>query len=75
MPKTREVYLLTGNTVEDIKRQLNAYLRSISDRVDKLEGIRGELETASGTFTDDVTAQEAGIAVTDDTDTEIHSLR
>lgn len=73
MPKAREFYLVTGNTVQEIKTQLNGFLSRLADRVDKIEGLRGELETESGTFQGDVTAP--AVAVTDDSDTEIHSLR
>lgn len=74
MAKSREVYILTGRDHESLKRELSVYLSRISDRMDKLEGLRGELETESGTFNGDVTVNEADVLVIDENGTKIHSL-
>lgn len=74
MAETREVYLITGNDLESVKRQLNGFLARLADRVDKLEGLRGELETESGTFGGDVTIHESAVLVKDENDTTLHSL-
>lgn len=73
MAKSREVYLITGNDLESIKRQLNTLLSRFVDRLDKLEGLRGELETESGTFGGDITAN-ADLVVNDDDGNVIHAL-
>ena len=73
MARTREVYIVTGGDLEAIKRQLNGYLTRLADRMDKLEGLRGELETESGTFDGDVTAN-ADVLVNDDNGNLIHSM-
>jgi len=71
--RTREVYIVTGGDLEAIKRQLNGYLTRLADRMDKLEGLRGELETESGTFDGDITAN-ADVLVNDDNGNLIHSM-
>lgn len=73
MARTREVYIVTGGDLEAIKRQLNGYLTRLADRMDKLEGLRGELETESGTFDGDITAN-ADVLVNDDNGNLIHSM-
>lgn len=73
MANSREIYLITGNDLESIKRQLNGYLSRLADRVDKLEGLRGELETESGTFAGDITAN-ADVIVNDERGEKIHSM-
>lgn len=74
MARTREVYIVTGGDLEAIKRQLNGYLTRLADRMDKLEGLRGELETESGTFGGDITAN-ADVIVNDENGDLIHSLK
>ena len=41
MARTRDSYLVTGSTPEEIKRNVNFLLQRLADRIDKLEGIRG----------------------------------
>lgn len=61
---TRELYQITAETPDGIRRELNFILQRLADRMDKLEGIRGGTDlTVSG----DVT-------VNDDSDEVIHSL-
>lgn len=74
MAETREVYLITGSDLESVKRQLNMFLARLADRIDKLEGLRGELETESGHFAGDVTVS-ADVIVNDDDGQEIHSFK
>ena len=44
MSKTRENYQLSANSVYELVAQLNFILQRISDRLDKIEGLRGESE-------------------------------
>ena len=68
--QTKDRYLISGNSLDDVKRELNFVMQRIADRLDKMEGVRG---TSSPTF-DDV-AVGGDITVTDDDDEVIHSLR
>jgi hypothetical protein len=72
MTKTRENYQISAGDLNGIVLRLNSILSRISDRLDKMEGLRGELETESGTFNGDVEA--TGILVSDTNDTQIHSM-
>jgi len=38
---TQRAYIVSGNTLEEIKQSLNFHLQDIADRLDKLEAIRG----------------------------------
>lgn len=64
MPKTRD----NSQIIEGDWSGLNFLLQRIADRLDKLEGLRDTLETEGGG------AFKGRITVTDDNDTEIHSL-
>ena len=44
MSKTRENYQLSASNVYELVAQLNFILQRISDRLDKIEGLRGESE-------------------------------
>ena len=44
MSKTRENYQLSANSVYELVAQINFILQRISDRLDKIEGLRGESE-------------------------------
>jgi len=39
---SKERYLITGSTLDDILNSLNFAMQRIGDRLDKLEGIRGK---------------------------------
>lgn len=65
-------YQVTTTDPQGMLLRLNSVLSSISDRLDKLEGFRGELETASGTFTGDVDGKT--LKVTDSNNTKIQSM-
>lgn len=52
----RESYQIGATNVNDLVTSLNRILGRISDRLDKIEGLRDELETASGTFSGDVSS-------------------
>jgi carbonic anhydrase/acetyltransferase-like protein (isoleucine patch superfamily) len=41
MAKTRDSYLLTARTVDELARNLNFLLQRFADRIDRIEGIRG----------------------------------
>ena len=73
MAISKENYQITATEIQGMLLRLNSVTSSISDRLDKLEGFRGELETAGGTFTGDVDANE--VKVTDSNDTKIHSIK
>ena len=73
MPATKENYQITATDLGGLIMRLNSILSRISDRLDKLEGLRGELETASGTFTGDVITK-GGVLVNDSNDNLIHSM-
>ena len=69
---SKENYQVTTNDPQGMLLRMNSIFSSISDRLDKLEGFRGELETASGTFTGEVDAPK--LSVTDSNDTKIQSM-
>ena len=73
MPTTRENYQITATEISGLVFRLNSILTRISDRLDKLEGLRTELETKSGTFTGDVTTS-GNVKVIDSDDNRIHSM-
>lgn len=62
MPKTKSNYQIPGGSAE-----LNFVLARIADRLDKLEGIRGDAKIESG-------LEVGPVEVLDDDDTVIHSL-
>jgi len=68
-PQTRDFYVVNGNTVEELRYELNTVLQRMTDRLDKMEGLRG---TSSPTV-DDI-AVGGAITVTDADDEVIHSL-
>ena len=76
MTQSRDNYQVMGQELPDVVNRINFILARIADRLDKLEGIRGELETASGTFSGAVTATEvsADLLVKDDDGITIHSM-
>jgi hypothetical protein len=43
MAKTKDSYLVRSTKDPQLADQINFYFQRISDRLDKLEGIRGEL--------------------------------
>ena len=73
MPKTRDNYQISAGDITGLVPRLNFILSRISDRLDKLEGIRDEMETASGTFTGDVTTK-GDVKVTDTNSNTLHSM-
>ena len=72
---TRESYQVTGNTIEAVKTSLNRHLSRVADRLDKLEGLRGNLETQSGTFSGDVSVEDSDINVKDKDGITVHSMQ
>ncbi len=73
MAISKENYQITANDLQGLINRLNSsVLNRISDRLDKLEGFRGELETASGTFTGDVKA--TAVKVVDSNNTTIQQM-
>ena len=43
----RDNYQLSADNFEDLKSELNFLLQRIADRIDKMEGIRGDAEIQS----------------------------
>jgi hypothetical protein len=41
MAKTRDSYIVTGSTPDEMKRSMNFLLQRLADRMDRIEGIRG----------------------------------
>jgi len=41
MSRTRDNYQIVGNSLDEIKLDLNFKLQRLADRIDKIEGIRG----------------------------------
>ena len=79
MPTTKENYQVIATDLQGLVLRLNSVLSRISDRLDKIEGLRTELETASGTFTGDVTASgdvitSGSVKVNDSNEERIHSM-
>ena len=72
MAISKENYQITTTDPQGMLLRINSIFSSISDRLDKLEGFRGELETASGTFTGDVDGKT--LKVTDSGDVKIQSM-
>lgn len=68
-PQTRDFYVVHGDSVESLRHELNAVLQRLTDRLDKMEGLRG----TSSPAVDDI-AVGGGITVTDEDDAVIHSL-
>lgn len=72
MAISKENYQVTTTDPQGMLLRINSIFSSISDRLDKLEGFRGELETASGTFSGDVKTPK--VSVIDSNDTEIQAM-
>jgi hypothetical protein len=69
--KSRDVLRVTSSVDPQLANSINFAFQRILDRLDKLEGLRGELETEGGTFAGSVAAKD--ISVSDD-DTKLHSM-
>ena len=72
MTITRENYQIVATDLQGVVFRLNSVLARLADRIDKLEGLRGELETASGTFSGAVDVDS--LTVKDLDDTKLHSM-
>ena len=73
MAKSRDANYVAAQDIPGLIQQLNFILPRLSDRLDKLEGIRDEFESdQGGTFAGPVAATSMTIA--DDNETTIHSL-
>lgn len=47
----RDMYVVSGSqSIEDIEKQLNIILQRIGDRLDQIEGVRGNPQFFSTTF-------------------------
>jgi hypothetical protein len=71
--RTKDSYQLSGNSIPEITNRLNFFLARISERLDRIEGLRGNLETQAGTFDGDITAN-SDVLVNDEDGALIHSL-
>lgn len=65
---TRNNYLITATTFEELVSALNIYMEDIANRLDKAEGIRGNPNIQSG-----VTVK-GSVTVNDDDEVKIHSM-
>ena len=78
MPITKENYQVMATDLQGLVLRLNSILSRLSDRLDKLEGLRTELETKSGTFDGDITAKnitaKGSVLVNDSNEDRIHSM-
>jgi hypothetical protein len=79
MPTTKENYQIQATDMNGLVMRLNSALARISDRLDKIEGLRGELETESGTFGGNVVSAGSvtgkSVVVNDaDSETPLHSM-
>ena len=67
MPTTKENYQINATDVPGVVLRLNFVLARIADRLDKIEGLRGELSTKGATFNGKLTVKDLG-------GVKIHSL-
>jgi len=73
MASTKENYQINSTDQGVDVQRLNFILARIADRLDKVEGLRGELETQSGTFSGDIIAKK-NVIVQDADGNTIHSM-
>lgn len=66
MPRTRDNYQIQGSTPQDILAQLNFVLQRISDRLDKIEGIRGTASIESTLVMNENTIEQVAAGTADD---------
>ena len=72
MTRSKDAYQVSAQDLQDAINQLNFALARISDRLDKIEGLRDEFETLADMS---VTGKVIGKSEVQDTDgTVIHSL-
>ena len=62
---TAQFYIASGANLEELKHLLNFHLQNISDRLDKIEGIRGEASIESDLDMNDNTIKNVDITATD----------
>lgn len=75
MPKSRVSVQLSANTVDQLRTELQFILQQMSDRIDKLEGVRGTPAFQSeATFNGDVIANGTDVIVKDSNGNKIHSM-
>jgi hypothetical protein len=70
---TRQVYIVSGSSLDEVKIDLNRNLQAMADRMDKIEGIRGGSNIESNLDMNDNTINNVNIAATDITATDIES--
>lgn len=56
---TRDIVILSGNSLEDVKTEANFFLQRMTDRLDALEGIRGGTGAVTTETTVTSTADES----------------
>lgn len=66
---SREFYRVSGNSIEDVIRTMNVALQRIADRLDKLEGIRGQTS-----FVGEGLDVDGAVSISDEDDNVIHSM-
>lgn len=72
MAISKENYQIATTDPQGMLLRINSIMSSISDRLDKLEGFRGELETASGTFSGPIETKDSVRVI--DKDITLHSM-
>ena len=72
---TKESYQISAQTMQALVTSLNRVLGRISDRLDKIEGLRGELETQGATFEGDVILSNVDLTVNDEDGVKVHSMQ
>lgn len=71
---TKETYQVAAQTLPEALARLNFIFARLADRLDKIEGLRGELETEGATFGSDIAVENAAVLVNDEDGKVIHSL-
>lgn len=66
MAKSRDNYIITGRSVDEVVRELNFFLQRMADRMDKIEGIRGTSSIESNLDMNSNRIVEVAAALNDD---------
>ena len=73
MAKSKDSVQITAQSLDELKVQLQFILQRFVDRLDGIEGLRGDLESlGSGTFEGSISANS--VVVNDDDGETIHSM-
>ena len=75
MAKSRDSVLVTGSSLEEILSNLNFILQRFNDRLDALEGLRGNFATESDSSVTGNLTVTGDTRVHDDDGNLIHSMQ